>query len=154
MNQQKIFEVIYIRSTLTAVWDALTNPELTVQYWFDTRIESDWKVGSPIRYLRNGTITDEHVVLAIDKPHSLTQTFKPLFVEFASEPASRAMLTLEENGGVVRLTVVHEDFAPDSKVFRACSDGWPMIFSNLKTLLETNATLPPFIFPPQTHRFE
>jgi hypothetical protein len=39
---------------------------------------------------------------------------------------------------------VHDHFAPDSKVYWACSQGWPMILSALKTLLETGRALPQF----------
>jgi uncharacterized protein YndB with AHSA1/START domain len=154
MSEQRIFEVIYIRTTLVALWDALTNPDVTQRYWFDTRIESDWKIGSKVQYLRNGELTDEHVMLANEKHHLLSHTFKPLFGELQSEPPSRVTFTMEENGGVVRLTIVHESFPSESKVFRACSDGWPMILCNLKTLLETGMPLPAFTFSPQNARFQ
>ncbi|MHB1083689.1 MAG: SRPBCC family protein [Thiobacillus sp.] len=154
MNEQRIFEVIYIRTTLDALWDALTNQNVTQRYWFDTRIVSDWKIGSKVQYLRNGELTDEHVMLANEEHHLISHTFKPLFGEFQSESASRVTFSMEENGGVVRLTVVHEDFPPESKVFRACSDGWPMILSSLKTLLETGTPLPPYTFSPQDARFQ
>ncbi|WKJ89288.1 SRPBCC family protein [Methylomonas montana] len=154
MNQQRIFEVIYIRTSITALWDALTNPDVTQRYWFDTRIESDWKFGSKVQYLRNGELTDEHVILSIKKHHTLSHTFKPLFGEFKSESPSRVTLTMEESGEVVRLTIIHDNFPPESKVFRACSDGWPMILCNLKTLLETGMTLPAYTFLPQSARFQ
>ena len=146
MDEQRIFEVIYIRTSMDALWDALTNPDLTQRYWFDTRIESDWKIGSTVRYLRNGELTDEHIILAIEKPRFLSHTFQPLFGVYKSEPPSRVSFTMDENGGVVRLTVVHDSFPPQSKVFHACSDGWPMILSNLKTVLETGRPLPAFGF--------
>ena len=149
MNEQRIFEVIYIQTTLVALWNALTNPDVTQRYWFDTRIVSDWKIGSKVQYLRNGELTDEHVVLVNEKHHRLSHTFKPLFGEFQSEPPSRVTFTMEENGGVVRLTVVHEGFPSESKVFRACRNGWPMILSSLKTLLETGTPLPPYTISPQ-----
>ena len=39
MSEQRIFELIYIKTSLAAVWNALTNPEMTQQYWGGTRIE-------------------------------------------------------------------------------------------------------------------
>ena len=30
------------------VWDALTDPDLIQKYMFGSRVETDWKVGSPI----------------------------------------------------------------------------------------------------------
>ncbi|HWI13268.1 MAG TPA: SRPBCC domain-containing protein, partial [Burkholderiales bacterium] len=113
MAEQRIVEVVYIKAALADVWDALTNPEVTERYWFGTRIDSDWTVGSKVLYLRNGEVTDEHVVLAVDEPHSFSHTFKPLFGEFQAEAPSKVTVSLDENGGVVRLTVLHEDFPPD-----------------------------------------
>jgi uncharacterized protein YndB with AHSA1/START domain len=150
---QRIFEVVYIRSTLDAVWHALTDPDFTERYWFQTRIVSDWRVGSTVRYLRNGELTDEHVVLAVAPPHLLTHTFHPLFGDYRMEAPSHVAFSIDANNGVVRLTVQHDRFPPDSEVFRACSEGWPMILSNLKTLLESGAPLPEFEFPPQPARF-
>jgi len=49
-----------------------------------------------------------------------------------------------------RITIIHDNFPPESKVFRACSDGWPMILCNLKMLLETGMPLPTFTFLPQS----
>jgi uncharacterized protein YndB with AHSA1/START domain len=154
MNEQRIFQVIYIRTSLIALWDALTNPDVTKRYWFDTRIDSDWKTGSKVQYLRNGELTDEHVILAIEKHHYPSHTFKHLLGDFQTEPLSRVTFTMEENGGVVRLTIVHDSFPPECKVFRACSDGWPMILCNLKTLLETGTPFPAFTFSPQVARFQ
>jgi len=37
----------------------------------------------------------------------------------------------------VKLTVTHDEFEPGSKVHAAVSNGWPMILSSLKSLLET-----------------
>ena len=84
----------------------------------------------------------------------LSHTFQPLFAEFKAEPPSRVTFSMGENGGVVRLTVIHESFPEGSKVLRACSDGWPMILSSLKTLLETGASLPTFTFHTQDERFQ
>jgi uncharacterized protein YndB with AHSA1/START domain len=146
-SDQRIVHVCYIAATPAAVWDALTNPDVTQRYWYGTRIESDWKVGSKILYVVDGKVTDEHTVLAIDVPRRLVHTFHPVFGEFETERPSRVTLTIEQSGAVVRLTLAHDDFPPDSAVFVACSKGWPMILNNLKTLLETGAPLPAFEFP-------
>ena len=43
---------------------------------------------------------------------------------------------------MVKLTVVHDGFGPDSAILEGISEGWPVILANLKTLLETGDTLP------------
>ena len=44
--------------------------------------------------------------------------------------------------GVVKLTVVHDGFAPGSTVAEMVSGGWPPVIASLKTLLETGDPLP------------
>jgi hypothetical protein len=43
---------------------------------------------------------------------------------------------LEQQRDQVKLTVTHDDFVEDSKVFPAISNGWPLVLSNLKSFLE------------------
>lgn len=42
---------IRIHATPAEVWDALTNPEKTKKYFFHCKVFSDWKKGSPIRFV-------------------------------------------------------------------------------------------------------
>ena len=53
------------------------------------------------------------------------------------EGFSRCEMRLEPMKGAVKLTIVHTMDRPKSKLIDAVSGGWPMILSNLKSLLET-----------------
>ncbi len=48
---------------------------------------------------------------------------------------------LEPGNGTVKLTVTHEDFAEDSKTLPSISEGWPLVLSSLKSILETGKPL-------------
>lgn len=144
MSEQRISQVIYIKASIESVWDALTNPDMTQRYWGNTRIESEWRVGSKILYVRDGEVVDEHTVVEVERPSKLIHTFHPLFGEFKDEPPSRVSVLLQSGGEVVRLALLHDAFPPDSKVYAACSVGWPLILSGLKTLLETGSPIPAF----------
>lgn len=48
MNPLNVVSSITINAPKTAVWDALTNPELTKIYMFGCEAISDWTVGSPL----------------------------------------------------------------------------------------------------------
>jgi len=137
VSAQQIRVVTHIASTSAAVWNALTDPEMTQQYWGGTRIESDWKVGSKVSYLIDGKVTDENTALVVEPPRRLSYTFHPVFGEYAKEAASRVTFAIEQNGDVVTLDMLHEDFPPNSIVFPACSKAWPSILGGLKKLLET-----------------
>jgi uncharacterized protein YndB with AHSA1/START domain len=134
-----------IATTSEKLWAALTDPEFTAQYWGGTRLESDWKPGSRIVFRWKGKIVHDDKILKSEPPRLLSYTFKPLHMEeLLGEPASRVTFEIEEftgtskrQGPVVKLTVTHEDFPADSKIFPMISQGWPDILSSLKSLLET-----------------
>ena len=142
MPEQIIALDLHILASPDALWNALTNPEITQRYWGGTRIESDWKVGAKILYRRGGVVMDEHTILEIEPTRVLIHTFEPLFGEFASEAPSRVQMRLSASGPVCRLELTHDGFPPGSKVFPACREGWPRVLSSLKTLLETGEPLP------------
>ncbi len=66
----------------------------------------------------------------------------------AAEGRSKATFEIEPVGDAVRLTVVHEGLAPDGLVKDMISNGWPLVLSRLKSLLETGESLPPTDEPP------
>jgi DNA-binding transcriptional ArsR family regulator/uncharacterized protein YndB with AHSA1/START domain len=147
----------YIRTTPGQLWRALTEPAFTRRYWRGMTFESDWKVGSTVTWSTQGvTVADpEQVVTESDPYRRLAYTwltYTPAFAEAvglpegfveaaAAEPRSTATFDLEPQGEVVRLTVTHRGFAPGSVVIDSISGGWPVVLSDLKTLLETGDTL-------------
>jgi uncharacterized protein YndB with AHSA1/START domain/DNA-binding transcriptional ArsR family regulator len=157
MEKPSFVYTTYIHTTPEQLWEALTDPVFTRQYWGAT-FESDWRVGSSYRWHQNGaTIADpDQVVLESDPYRRLSyswHTFTPEWAkatgfddEFraiaASEPRSRVTFDIELLGETVKLTVVHDGFEPGSTVLENISKGWPHILSDLKTLLETGAALP------------
>jgi uncharacterized protein YndB with AHSA1/START domain len=134
----------------------LTDPAFTQRYWGIT-LTSDWKVGSTLTWLNNGvTIADpQQKVLEYDPYRKLSytwHTFTPeladalgfsddLAATLAAEQRSTATFELEELDGVVKLTVIHDGFPPDSVAVTMVSEGWPQVFAALKTLLETGEPL-------------
>jgi uncharacterized protein YndB with AHSA1/START domain len=69
--------------------------------------------------------------------------------ELQKEPISKVTFEIEPLLSAVKLTVVHDGFAPDSEMLMGISQGWPFILSNLKTLLESDETLSPDNFAMQ-----
>jgi hypothetical protein len=61
----------------------------------------------------------------------------------AAEPRSTVTFDIEPAGdGVVKLTVVHDGFAPGSTIAEMVSGGWLNVIASLKTLPETGDPLP------------
>lgn len=143
MNKQKFLYVTYIQSSPEKVWDALLNPELTNQYWFGHRNASDWKVGSSWQHEMYDDASVVHIVgkvLESDPPRRLVVSWVSPAHEGDEEKTSRVTYEIEQADHAVKLTVTHEDL--HQEMFESISFGWPIVLSNLKTLLETGKAMP------------
>ena len=58
-----------------------------------------------------------------------------------AEEHSRLTYLLEQQGDTVKFTLMHEIDKPKSKFIEAVSNGWPAIFSSLKSLPEIGESL-------------
>ncbi len=142
-QKPKFIYVVYIASTVEKVWQALTDPKMTEQYWFGYQISSDWKVGS--RYtagMAGAPPFDKGIVLECDPPRRLSYTWHPQYEAFLHERHSRVTFELVQLESQVQLTVTHDEFDEGSKVFESISGGWPRVLSSLKSWLETGRGLP------------
>jgi uncharacterized protein YndB with AHSA1/START domain len=142
MRKPEFVYVTYIETTPEKLWEALTSSEFSRRYWFGTELKPDWKVGSPLALVMNGTTTDTGEVLEAEPPRRLSYSFKHVLDdEMRNERPSRVVFTIEPHGNLVKLTLTHEGFAEDSKLLDGISKGWPAILSSLKSLLETGTAL-------------
>ncbi len=144
MRKPTFVYVIYIASTPDKVFAALTDPKQSARYWFGYAVTSSWKVGAPFSLVKDGKAWDTGKVLEYDPPRRLSYTFHPEHDGLENEKPSRVVFDLEEINGQVKLTMTHDEFANDSKVFPKIQVGWPSILSSLKSVLETGEALPPF----------
>ncbi len=155
MSKPEFVHVSYIKTAPELLYRALTERAFMERYW-GVVVESDWRVGSAIIWEKNGMRQSDprQVVLEADPPrrlsytwHAVTPAWNPsLSTErgqrAAAEPLSRVTFELEPHGELVKLTVVHDHFEPDSVVAQMVSQGWPLVVSSLKSLLETGETQP------------
>ena len=151
MTKPDFVYVTYIATTPEKVWRALVDTDVTRQYWKGVpdgpaRVNvSDWEVGSRWEHQRAdethvvdlvGTVVESspprRLVLTWARPEDAQDAAKHSRVTFDIEPQGERL---------VRLTVTHEDLKDDAKMLAGISSGWPMVLSNLKTLLETGRAL-------------
>jgi uncharacterized protein YndB with AHSA1/START domain len=134
--------VTYIRATPKKVWDALIKPEFTKRYFFGVTMETDWKPGSPWKMVHgDGSVTDSGEVLEIEPPKRLVLKWRSEWGDMKKEGWTTCTFEISKAGGLTKLEVVHETNRNNSKTIEAISGGWPMILSNLKTMLETGKLL-------------
>lgn len=143
MKKEKFVYVTYIRTTPAKLWQALTKPEFTRQFWCDTIQESEWKPGASWRIKAPGDlITDSGEVLEIEPQRRLVLKWRCEFrPQLRAEGYSRMTYDLEKEGSSVKLTIIHEVNKAGSKFLKAVSGGWPLILASLKSLLETGESL-------------
>jgi DNA-binding transcriptional ArsR family regulator/uncharacterized protein YndB with AHSA1/START domain len=159
MDRPEFVYTSYIRTTPEQLWRGLTDPAFTQRYW-GLAWDTDWKPGSAmtLKLDKDGvTIADPaQVVLESDPYRRLSyawHTFTPewaaaydmseeYLAKVAAEPRSKVTFDIEPLGEYVRLTVVHDGFEEGSAVLPDISQGWPMVMSSLKSLLETGDSLP------------
>lgn len=135
MDKPTFIYETYIDTTAEKLWEALTNPDFTEQYWGNRRIQSDWKVGSPIKQIRPDGEFDWHgEVIRYEPPKLLSYTF----LDVEKDTNTNVTFELEPYGSVMRLSVTHEfEKEVDPNVRR----GWIAIISSMKSLLETGTAL-------------
>lgn len=131
--------VSYIRTTPEKLWQALTHPEFTREYWFGMRAESEWTAGSPWKLVASsdGAVWDAGEILEAVPPKRLVirwvHQMKP---ELKAEGDSICTMEIEPGNNQVKLTITHTVEREGSKLVEAVSGGWPQVISNLKSLLE------------------
>ncbi len=160
MSQTEFRYVTYIRTTPEKLWRALTEPVFIRRYFGGGGPDSEWKVGSPVRWKisADGEYHDwDQHVLESEPYRRLSYTwhnYQPemaemfgwsdgKLAELQKEKRSKVTFEIEPAQSAVRLTVTHDDFEPDSEMLKGISEGWPAILSDLKSLLETGETLSP-----------
>jgi uncharacterized protein YndB with AHSA1/START domain len=134
---------VFINAPTDIVWNAIVDGDMTVQYFYGTRIESTWEPGAAVTYAYpDGTKASEGEVISIDAGSRLEMTFLPLWdPELTAEGAAREVWSVEDAGGVTKLTVETYDIPVDGKIHADFTGGFPLIVSGLKTLLETGQPL-------------
>jgi uncharacterized protein YndB with AHSA1/START domain len=130
---------VFIRATPEQIWDAITKPEFTQQYFYGARIE----LRGERRFSAIGEMEWDEEVLEADPPSRLVHQFVAAYdPEMSAEEPSRVTWEIEpQDGGVTKLTVVHDRLESAPKTAESVAGGWMFILSGLKTLLETGKPL-------------
>jgi uncharacterized protein YndB with AHSA1/START domain len=137
--------VTYIAAPPERVWEAFMDNEQVKDWWVRHRNVSDWKAGSRWEHqdYDDASIVDlAGEVIECVAPERLVLSWA--FVPDLSDPAktSRVTFCLHPFLGATRLAVTHEGLEPDSPMLHGVKQGWPVVLSSLKTLLETGHAMP------------
>jgi uncharacterized protein YndB with AHSA1/START domain len=133
---------VFIRASAEQIWEAITSPEFTAKYFHRSRIE--FVDGRRVSRGPDGGLRADTAILDWEPPLRLVHGWHPAYdPELAAEPPSRVTWEIEpQDGGYCKLTVVHDELERSPKTAASVSgEGWMMVLSGLKTLLETGEPL-------------
>jgi len=140
MSRPSYVYVTYIRAPVEKVWGALTNPDITQDYW-DHRNVSDWAVGSNWDHQRSDGSNATDItgkVLESNPPQRLVISWASPSGAAHAEKVSRVTFEIEPyKDGIARLTVTHDQLEAGSDMEKGITRGWPLVLSSLKSWLET-----------------
>jgi uncharacterized protein YndB with AHSA1/START domain len=135
---------VFIKATPEQIWDAITKPEFTEKYFYGSRADYTLEPGGPYRgRAGDGSVLVDGEVLESEPTRRLQHTWRALYDEATeAEPHSRVTWEIDaQDGGVTKLTVVHDRLEAAPKTAESVAGGWSYVLSGLKTLLETGKPL-------------
>lgn len=106
-------------------------------------VQSSWRPGDPVRQvLPDGRVWNEGRVLEAVAPQRLVHTFSSKHREAVADAPSRVSWSIDEaTPDVIRLILVHDEFASRTATYDMVEWGWASVLAELKSLLETGRPL-------------
>jgi uncharacterized protein YndB with AHSA1/START domain len=144
--------VTYIAATPEKVWQGLTDPAFTKQYFAGFAVDVEPRTGGAFRMLYpdgRTHISGEVVDWSPPRRFSCTWVVEGM-PGFAELPACLVTYDIEQAGDAVKLTMTeaHSWDVPEA-ILSGGRSGWPAILSSLKSLLETGKALVIIMEPPK-----
>jgi len=130
-----------IRAPASAVWEALTKPEMIKQYLFGTEVTTDWQEGSPITYRgvwQGKPYEDKGKIVQVEPGKRLVSTFWSSLAGKADVPENYNTvsyeLSAEEDG--TRLTITQDNNDTPEEASHS-EQNWKTVLEGMKKLLES-----------------
>ena len=151
----KTVYVTYIAATPEKVWQALTDPAFTRQYFFGFAVEVEPRSGGRFRMLwPDGRVHVAGEAVEWSPPRRLSVTWSVQGMEgFGELPECLVSYQIAQSGEAVKLTMSESHWWDVPRdILKGGEMGWPKIFSSLKSLLETGNPLVTANEPPPVLR--
>lgn len=131
---------LHVDASRERVWHALTDPDTISRFMFGTRVETDWREGSPIRYRgewEGRPYEDKGTILEIVPGDRLVTSYYSPLSGKPDEPASYQTVSyfLADDGDGTLVTITQDGCADDAEAERM-SGNWSAVLASLKSVVE------------------
>jgi uncharacterized protein YndB with AHSA1/START domain len=135
---------IYVGAPADQVWRGIVDGEMTKHYVYGTRLESSLQKGAPYAYLGDGNFrVVDGEILEIEPEQRLVMSWRAHWdASVEADRPSRVTYELYVVGPTTtKLHIVHDDFDGPTATYSGSVEGWPLMMSSLKSLVETGKPL-------------
>ncbi len=142
MKSYVVKKSIAINAPIEQVWDALTDPEKTKEYFFKCRVFSNWKVGSPITF--KGKM---FWIIPIEMKGKITKIEPGKLLQYTlsndsddSKTTSTVTDELSFKDGITTVEITDDVGQGEGaeKRYKRSVKGWDKILNGLKEFVEDN----------------
>ncbi|MCM8534750.1 MAG: SRPBCC domain-containing protein [Lentisphaeraceae bacterium] len=140
----KFEQTIFIKSSASKVWDALTQARIVEKYFLCPLKTIGTKKGDKLIYGNKEFDLIKGKIMVFEKDKEFTHSFQflpPGHDNTESDEETIVSYTLQQDENLTVLTLTHKGFKEKNQTYHNVTGGWPYILSNLKTYLETGKTL-------------
>ncbi|MGN7799879.1 SRPBCC family protein [Leifsonia sp. 22587] len=131
---------IRIDASRERLWQALTDPDTISRFLFGSRVETDWRPGSPIVYhgeWEGKPYEDKGVILEIEPEDRLVTSYYSPLSGKPDVPDSYQTVSylLADDGAATRVTITQDGCADEADAERMAAN-WGAVLESLKSVVE------------------
>ena len=131
---------VIINAAPSKVWDAITNPDLTKKYMYNSEVVSDWTTGSSIiwRDAGNKGVHVRGIIVGIQSEKYLETLDLSIDSDMADIESnySRVRYELKKDNNKTLLYLTEKNFNGDKKRYEDADKFWTIVIKRMKELLE------------------
>jgi len=133
---------IHIEASRETVWSVVTEPAYVKQWQYGSQLHTDWRVGSPIRFIsewQGQTFEQWGTVVQVDAPNRLAYSLFAPRPDLEDKPENYFTMTYildGDEGAATTLTILQEDPRPGAEDTVEDEEENPVLAA-LKTLAES-----------------
>ena len=137
-NHKTTYKTV-VKAPVEKVWEALTDAALVKQYFFGSNQETDWKVGSPVRFwgeYEGQRYEDKGKVLEYSHNQKLAYSYLSSWNNLPDEPDNYLYVSysVKPVDGGTELSITQSNY--DEEKAQHSEQNWGVVIDGLKKIVE------------------